>query len=107
MKEIDNGNDTNSYRDANRLRKVLHLVNVLHYAKFDSATVSKLTADQWKLIALCAGQTNEDGSVKMPSEITRGLVVEAMKDAEDVKSRKVNAALARQLVGKIDRKKKK
>ena len=103
MKETE---DTNSYRDANRLRKVLKLVNVLHYAKFDSAMVEKFTNDQWKLIALCAGQTHEDGSVKMPSDITRDLVITSMKDAEDLKSRKVNSAIARQLIGKVDKPKK-
>jgi len=96
MKETE---DTNSYRDANRLRKVLDLINVLHYAKFDSDTVSKLTDDQWKLVALCA-------SVNPPSEVTRELVVTAMKHAEGLKSKKVNITVARQLVGKVDKRRK-
>ena len=92
-----NGRDTNSYMDANRLRKVLDLINVLHFAKIDATVTSKLTADQWKLVALCAG-------VNPPSDITVMLVVDAMKHADELKDKKVNAAMARSILGQIKKK---
>lgn len=102
--ESNKGDEANSYADANRLRKVLQLIEVFRLAKFTADQVAAMTSDQWKLAAVCAGVKWDDRSTH---EITIDLVIHTMRDYEQLPKRKVNAAQARSILGKIEKSKRK
>src|SRR3954471_15499791 len=91
--------EPNSYADANRLRKVLRLIEVFRIASYSADQVASMNADQWRLAAVCAGVGWDDRSTH---EITIDLVVRTMQDYEELPKRKVNAAQARSILGRIE-----
>ncbi len=97
---MESKDEPNSYADANRLRKVLKLIEVFRLGGFSADQVAGLTADQWRLASICAGVGWDDRSTH---EITIDLVVSTMRDYLELPKRKVNAAQARAILGKIDK----
>lgn len=89
--------DPNSYEEAHRLRKVLKFLGLFVVAgKMTAAKVKRMSDAEWRLCATMLGVTD-------PSEISRTLIIQTMTDWEQLKTHKVNATMARSILGDIEK----
>ncbi len=86
--------DSNSYADANRLRKVLRFLGLFKMSRLSIGQIKRMNDAEWRLAAMCIGYDDA-------SEITRNLIVQVMTDWAAMRTLAVPVAQARSVLGEI------
>lgn len=103
---MESKNEPNSYEEANRLRRVLVLIEVFRLGHISADEAESMDDNRWKLAAICAGITPPDNP-KAPSSVTRDLVINTMREYAALPSKMINSTKARSILGEITKPKRK
>jgi hypothetical protein len=87
-------NEPDSWATAAQIRKTLKFVTLFRFGRLKPEHIKRMGNDEWNLAARML-------NVSTPNEIHRTLIIQVLTDWLSLKTFRVNAAMARSVVGDI------